>query len=389
MSPPANLLIFGASARAAAFSALRAGLRPWCADLFADVDLQQRCPALRLPGRYPQGFLNLAARALPGPWMYTGALENWPKLIRRIAQRRLLWGNDWDALALVRNPTIVANCLTAAGLPVPATHRSLREQPPPGSWLVKPLHGAGGNGIRFWGEERAPLFQWDRFYLQEYVEGDPCSALYAGVEGRIRFLGMTRQLIGKHWLHAAPFHYCGSIGPLFPGPGLLHNLERLGTALADVHGLGGRMGSLRGLFGIDGVLRDGVFWPVEVNPRYTASVEVLEYATGLRALDWHRKAFEPAAPTPDLPAASPASFVGKAILFARQDLSFPRTGPWDTVPRSPLPPLEMPAFADIPAAGQPIQAGKPILTFFSRADSESGCEDLLRQIAADLDGYLS
>ena len=31
-----RLLLFGASTRAAAFSALRAGLKPWCVDLFAD-----------------------------------------------------------------------------------------------------------------------------------------------------------------------------------------------------------------------------------------------------------------------------------------------------------------------------------------------------------------
>ena len=43
-----HLLLFGASVRAAAFSALRAGLRPWCADLFGDADLQARCPALAL-----------------------------------------------------------------------------------------------------------------------------------------------------------------------------------------------------------------------------------------------------------------------------------------------------------------------------------------------------
>ncbi len=44
MASPQHLLIFGASARAAAFSALRAGLQPWCADLFADAD------ALRFKG---------------------------------------------------------------------------------------------------------------------------------------------------------------------------------------------------------------------------------------------------------------------------------------------------------------------------------------------------
>jgi hypothetical protein len=40
----------------------------------------------------------------------------------------------------------------------------------------------------------------------------------------------------------------------------------------------------------------------------------------------------------------------------------------------------MPAFADIPEAGQVIEAGRPVLTFFSR-----GGEDQLRRIAVDLD----
>src|SRR5689334_10586671 len=90
-----HLLIIGASARAAAFSALRAGLQPCCADLFADADLQAVCPVQRLPaGKYPQGFLELAGSERSGPWMYTGGLENRPGLVRRMAQLRPLWGND-------------------------------------------------------------------------------------------------------------------------------------------------------------------------------------------------------------------------------------------------------------------------------------------------------
>ena len=105
MLPSTNLLIFGASTRAAAFSALRAGLRPWCADLFADVDLRARCDTFRLrSGGYPQEFVELANQELPGPWMYTGALENWPRLIARLASRRGLWGNGANPLAMARSP---------------------------------------------------------------------------------------------------------------------------------------------------------------------------------------------------------------------------------------------------------------------------------------------
>src|SRR5438094_10464728 len=95
------IVIFGASVRAAAFSALRAGLQPWCADLFADADLQARCPATRLAGAYPEGFEALAAGDWPGPWLYTGGLENHPALVQRLAQRRPLWGNDETVLARV------------------------------------------------------------------------------------------------------------------------------------------------------------------------------------------------------------------------------------------------------------------------------------------------
>jgi hypothetical protein len=115
-----TVLIFGASARAAAFSALRAGFKPWCADLFADADLRQRVPAMQLPARYPDGFLDLIDVELPGPWLYTGGLENRPFLVRKMARRRPLWGNDQAALLAARSPFAVAQGLRRAGLPGPA-----------------------------------------------------------------------------------------------------------------------------------------------------------------------------------------------------------------------------------------------------------------------------
>src|SRR6266436_2623844 len=103
MAAELALLIVGASARAAAFSALRAGLRPWCADLFADVDLRARCPAQQLsPEQYPHGFLEMVRQAPPGPWIYTGGLENRRALVRHICRLRPLWGNDAGVLRRVR-----------------------------------------------------------------------------------------------------------------------------------------------------------------------------------------------------------------------------------------------------------------------------------------------
>ncbi len=408
MSDNPNLLIFGASARAAAFSALRAGLRPWCADLFADADLHARCATVRVPGSaYPDGFLRLARGELPGPWMYAGGLENHRELVEAMETARPLWGNGAVALPLVRWPWFVAHLLDRAGLPHPAVYPGDVKLGNGVRWLVKPLAGAGGTGIHFWG--KGPVSRHQRpggiyyqayvegtlqhlgsvarltqggVYYQAYVEGTPCAAVYLGDDGGAQLLGATRQLVGEPWLHAAPFHYCGSVGPLVLEPRLRQALDRLGNVLAD----GCR---LRGLFGVDFVLRDDVPWPVEVNPRYTASVEVLEYAAGVPALSLHRQVFakEAVALAPGL-VRNTGTWLGKAVLWARAPLTFPEDGPWQAVLGEPPSLHEAPAFADIPRAGERIAAGRPVLTFFARGSSDEDCVQLLQQIAADLDRSL-
>jgi uncharacterized protein len=378
MSSP-NLLIVGASARAAAFSALRVGLRPECVDLFADLDLQQRCAVTRMTERYPEGFQHFLDSDRIGPWMYIGALENHPRLVQRMALRHPLWGNAEDALTRCRDPKYVFDLLRSEGMPAPAVDSGVETSSPARRWLLKPRKGASGAGIRFGtsGESVPPRGD---VYLQEFIEGEPLALLFLGGERTAHLLGLTRQLIGVPWLHAAPFRYCGSIGPLDAGMIRQPSLTKLGHVLASEC-------FLAGTFGVDGVLREGTFWPVEINPRYTASVEVLEYATASPLLDWHAHVFTHLQ-LPPLPEIAADRTIGKAILYARDDLHFPTEGPWMAELRSPRPIHELPAFADIPAAGERIEAGKPVLTFFAAADSAAACEDALRQIAVDLDRWL-
>lgn len=375
------LLIIGASTRAAAFSALRAGLQPWCVDLFADLDLLRHCPVTRLSERYPAGFRPFIDSEVPGPWMYTGGLENWPRLVAQFTKHRRLWGNDRLALVLARNPEHIFRVLQARKMPAPTLHGESGSSAATKRWLRKPRRGAAGVGIRFSREGETP-WATSSTYCQEFIEGQAAALLFLGSGRHARLLGMTRQLVGESWLHAAPFRYCGSIGPLDPGIVQRSALVGLGQLLASEC-------RLHGLFGVDGVLRDGTFWPVEINPRYTASVEVLEHATGLRAIAEHARVFVSGTRGADSTSlATNGSYVGKAILFARDDLIFPADGPWMTELRSPTAVWELPAFADIPAAAQRIQAGRPILTFFARGTTLSSCADALQRIAADLDRLL-
>jgi uncharacterized protein len=376
-----NLLILGASARAAAHSALRAGLHPLCADLFADADLQAVCPVLQIASeRYPAGLEALFDRDFPGPWMYTGALENRPEFVSHLAKKRSLWGNTAKTLRSLRDPFWVSSLLSKANLPCPQVRDPGSNLEPGSRWLLKPLHGAGGRGIRF--SDKKTTLKKGSVFLQEFIPGLPCAAVFVGIGNAAVLLGVTEQLIGQPWLNVTPFVYCGSIGPLLLDPHTQAILERIGGALA-------MKAQICGLFGIDFILRDGLPWIVEVNPRYTASVEVLEFAHGLKALDWHRRAF---VGDNELGAVAHSragkAFVGKAILFAKTKLTFPKDGPWNGEVRRGFRPDGMPAFADIPQADQPIGKGRPILTLFAKADSRAKCLEILKEIAADLARWL-
>lgn len=370
-----DVIIAGASVRAAAASALRAGLRPWCVDLFADADLAAACPVRQIPSElYPKALRHILAAAPRAPWLYTGALENHSILVAEVP--RPLWGNSRVVLSEI-GPLNVMSVLREGGFDAP-------EMPPvvvdrKRRWLLKPSSGAAGVGIREW----KPGARVDVFdHIQEYVEGESASAVYLGrADGSCELLGATFQLVGTSWLHTPRlFQYAGSIGPLPLSTRQRTTLEKIGQLLTARFGL-------RGLFGIDFITRDDRVWPVEVNPRYTASVELLERLTGRTVLWDHARCFEDLEDSPPGPAQVKSACHGKAILFAQSFGILPPNGPWQAAFDYPLDSLEVP-FADIPHPGHAFRAGEPILTFFSPGETIAECEASLRKIAGDLDRAL-
>lgn len=381
----ATLLIVGASARAAAQSALRARLRPIGLDLFADRDLAAIAPAHRIdPARYPEGFEALAAGLPPGPFLYTGALENHPDLIERLSRTRPLWGNSGATLRAVRDPVQLADALRRAGFPGPRVRLDPDGLPRDGTWLVKPLASAGGRGIAPLGPDFRPSRR--ACYFQERIEGPSYSAVLLAEARGATLIGLTRQWIGRS---GAPFAYRGSLGPWPASEALRFQIEGAGRALASTFGL-------VGLFGLDLIVAEGQPWLVEVNPRYTASVEVLELALGRALLAEHRRACDPPMSrnfktsglreSPRLPvqagtksrdARRATGVVGKAILFAERPcvLADATPGRW---PRSRRP-FAVPPRADIPGPGTRFEAGDPVLTVLARGADAHHCRERLRR----------
>ena len=375
-----RVLIIGGSTRAAAWSALRARFQPICADLFADADTRKIARVIPV-GNYPGSLAEDIALVEADGWFYTGGIENHADLVSRIDARNArhgpLWGSPAESLRLIRNPFWVHETLQGAGLP----SLDVRPQSAPpaadGNWMRKPLQSAGGLGVRIWKAEAQLQQSAIPHYFQRRQRGLVQSALYRATDGVVEFLALTRQIADfPESCAPEPFSYLGSIGPVTEGQNDLKLIDRLTTAATL---LAGRSG-LAGLFGVDFICDDhGVPSILEVNPRYTASVEVVELAQN-RSLLFPGLQTRPRAPG----AATRGHVVGKLVLYADRQIVAPEfqiAARESSSPATDCDPWRIPEIADIPIPGSIILPGWPICTVLASADCETACLARLRERA--------
>jgi len=370
------ILIVGVSCRAAAASARRSGFSPWVIDLFGDEDTRRLAEVRTCElADYPRSIAGLAERIPPMPFVYTGGIENHPRLVDELSRERERWGNSSEVLERVRDPFKLQAWFKIAGIGFPRTVRELSPDEP-GTWLRKPYASGGGRGIDFAnGANRS-----DEQFWQAFREGESMSAIFASDRSTCELLGSSYQLIGQDWLHAEDFAYCGTIGPDAADVQLEGELKRIANLLVEKSGL-------RGVWGFDFLLWEGEIVVLEVNPRYTASIEILEHQLGVRSFDWIRWAFA-GGPKPVERSSSERIF-GKAIYFARNELTFPTSGPWLEALENARDVENLGEFADIPLPNSISPTGFPILTFFAEARTRAECLIRLQSRAMELDQLFS
>ena len=137
-----------------------------------------------------------------------------------------------------------------------------------------------------------------------------------------------------------------------------------GRLLAESFGLAGTVG-------VDFILgADDSITVIEVNPRPTASMELVERTTGRSIAAAHFAACGFPPPAPPAADALPGIW-SKAILFAPQNLTIDEpllqrlrrlAQPWTHDDG-------WPALADIPQPGQTLARGRPVMTIFARGES--------------------
>lgn len=349
---PIRILPGRASARAAAYSLRRAGCAPFASDPFGDQDFLAVCPAP------PPDAFDL-------PWIYLGGLENEPDRIDSLANRAPLLGISGGPLRAARDPNRIGEVVRGAGFPFPETRSHPQGVPTDGRWLIKPRASAGGLGVRRW---RGGPFDsaHHAHHFQRWIEGEPLSAIFVADRNSAscRLQGVTRQ-----WLRdcdEGEFVYEGGIAPWPVSARARDRIERLGAALAQ--GLG-----LFGLFGVDLQLADDEPWTIEINPRHTAAVELLEWSSGRSLGAEHLRTFGVQAQRAGvIEDESRPAFVAKRVIWADRPCRW--TGQW-----RPSPSLwDVPDLADVPQNDAIIPRGAPVLTVVSQGESVAEC---LRRLA--------
>ena len=363
-----TVLIAGVTTRALAISASRAGYRVVAVDAFGDLDLRAVAEVMTLRQdsgeRYSPGAAAAAAASVSADLVaYTSNFENYPDAVALLARGRFLLGNSALILQRVRDPLELMRVLRRGGFAVPR----VRVSPPRehGTWLLKPRRSGGGHNIRAWRRNR-PIPR--SHYLQERVSGVPGSLIFAADGRQAVLLGVTRQLVGEAGLGSSGFRYCGSIlasagAAIFPRQvQLIHVARALATLVVKEFGL-------VGVNGLDFIAREGVPYPIEVNPRFSASMELIEQALGISMFRVHEQACRGVLPAAPMPAART---FGKAIVFARRTVDLPDTSRW----------LDDSSFADVPHPGERIGRGHPICTVFGNSSDLTSCYRALMRRAA-------
>ena len=359
-----RLLVLGVSTRAIVESAVRGGHDVVAVDFFGDRDQARLVEsyALQRDLGLPPTAEGLAAAAEcvgADAIVYGSNLENHPEVVGELAGRRRLLGNSAQVLREVRDWELLRRFCREAGLPHPLTLLCGEERrAEPGRWLRKRVRSGGGHGITPWNGKALD----DDHLVQVVVDGRPASVAFVADGRESRVFGVTEQLLGRSALGGSGFAWCGNVLPLelpaADAASVLAQIDHMASSLTARFGLVG----VNGLDIVIGRDAGGAARPhlIEVNPRFTGSMELAEWAHGVNVFSLHIEGI--AGRLPRVATGVPDGFVGKGIVYARRTVVTPDTQHW----------LDR-GVRDVPFPDQRISAGHPVCTVLARGEERQAC----------------
>ncbi len=255
-------------------------------------------------------------------------LDNRPDLWAKLGEAAPILGNDPAYVQRARDLLYVHLILASYKIKFPFTiwsnrisdilNFAKRIQFPV---VIKPKKTLGGVGIlliknewelkEFCEENSAKL---RNYFFQQYIEGKDISTTMVGDGKRYRMLSINEQLIGLESSGTnSVFKYCGNILPFICDSKVARKIQEDSIMISKAL-------RLSGVFGIDFVLQGDIPYFMEINPRFPGTVELLEMASKLNAVEMHLNAIRGEIPTTTV---NFGGFAMKQVLFAKKKLVVP------------------------------------------------------------------
>ena len=331
-------------------AARRSGLKPLVIDLFADLDMQCHAEAFKqIPSLAEEHLIPsvdyFIKRYAVEHLIYGSGLEHYPESLRYLAGRFHVLGNQPDTFLHLHDKAAFFSNLDQLNIPYPEVCFSAPNSAD--HWLVKPMQGQGGLGIKRYHPKDC---NESGVYWQKYQAGTQHSVLFLADGQHVRVIGFNTQWTAslsenREFIFSGIINHCELLS------GQKQRITDWLTKLVPVF-------ALKGLNSLDFIQAGEQSWVLEINPRPSASMQL--YDADL--LKRHIKACQ--GELMDYPLH--AGFSGYQIIFAEQDVLIPEAFAW--------PPWCM----DLPQSGVMCRTGQPICSIIAhQKQAQSVMKDLL------------
>jgi len=332
MSIPDYVIIVASSGRMLAQAARKAGLKPLVIDLFADLDMQCHAEAFKqIPSLAEEHLIpsvdyfieHYAVRHV----IYGSGFEYYPDSLRYLGSRLVVLGNWPDIFVKLHDKPAFFSILDKFNIPYPEVYFDAPECAD--NWLVKPMQGQGGVGIKRY-HPKEPIES--AVYWQKYQAGTQHSVLFLADGQYVQVIGFNTQwTVGMSGNQE--FIFSGIINSC----ALLSEQKELITDWLKklVPALG-----LKGLNSLDFIQAGDKSFVLEINARPSASMQL--YDADL--LNRHMKASQGELTNFRLHPG----YTGYQIVYAEQDVLIPEAFVW------PEWCMDLPGFGVMCRTGQPI-----------------------------------
>jgi len=378
-----TIAVVGFSARAAAQSAKRQGFKVVAVDLCADRDLLEDCSAhYRLDNpNWPDA---MASKHPTATLLLTGGMEHRTAWVDRCHSHSERFGSTGVQLQSMRKLANWAKWAAASDLGWPKTMSVEEFESQPilsvgnSDWLVKPFQSGGGIeiGTIDFDVRNQPLNR-ESVYIQQRMAGETIGVTFLSSLFGSTFIGATAAWATESSATDRRYVYRGSYGPI---PLSKNNVEKLQRFAA----IAGRESGLLGVWQADFLLHEGELTLLEINPRWSASMDLLDVGLALRLVEKHNTSVRGMVTSNALDQLAlkacegslqwPERTLGKLIVYAVHPLIVTKCQSdmwWSSRWTMDLPSeFNRCLFADIPTAGTSIPAGGPILTVMNSGSAK-------------------